>query len=121
MGLQIIYCINDSMSHCCHVTCELHAIKLMFLSFFLKVCVSSEVSIRSVLRMGAVKGEGALDGGWGWMIVVASFMAQFLSFGSPQSVGVLYPKWLSAFQEGKGMTAWVGSMVSGVALITSEY
>uniref|UniRef100_A0A9J7WUA6 Monocarboxylate transporter 9 n=1 Tax=Cyprinus carpio carpio TaxID=630221 RepID=A0A9J7WUA6_CYPCA len=69
--------------------------------------------------MGAVKGEGALDGGWGWMIVVASFMAQFLSFGSPQSVGVLYPKWLSAFQEGKGMTAWVGSMVSGVALITS--
>lgn len=109
----------------CHtavtVTCELHTIKLMFLSFFLKVCVSSEVSIRSVLRMVAVKGEGALDGGWGWMIVVASFMAQFLSFGSPQSVGVLYPKWLSAFQEGKGMTAWVGSMVSGVALITSEY
>ncbi|XP_067223582.1 monocarboxylate transporter 9a [Chanodichthys erythropterus] len=69
--------------------------------------------------MGAVKGEGALDGGWGWMIVLASFMAQFLSLGSPQSVGVLYPEWLSAFQEGKGMTAWVGSMVSGVALITS--
>ncbi|XP_042629797.1 monocarboxylate transporter 9-like [Cyprinus carpio] len=69
--------------------------------------------------MGAVKGEDALDGGWGWMIVLASFMAQFLSFGSPQSVGVLYPEWLSAFQEGKGMTAWVGSMVSGVALITS--
>ncbi|XP_073683401.1 monocarboxylate transporter 9a [Garra rufa] len=69
--------------------------------------------------MGAVKGEGALDGGWGWMIVVASFMAQFLSFGSPQSVGVLYPEWLSAFQEGKGMTAWVGSMVSGVALMSS--
>ncbi|XP_052001586.1 monocarboxylate transporter 9-like [Xyrauchen texanus] len=69
--------------------------------------------------MGAAEGEGALDGGWGWMIVVSSFMAQFLSFGSPQAVGVLYPKWLSAFQEGKGMTAWVGSIVSGVALITS--
>ncbi|XP_073783666.1 monocarboxylate transporter 9a isoform X2 [Danio rerio] len=69
--------------------------------------------------MAAVKSESTLDGGWGWMIVVASFMAQFLSFGSPQSVGVLYPEWLSAFQEGKGMTAWVGSMVSGVALITS--
>lgn len=69
--------------------------------------------------MGAVKGEGALDGGWGWMIVWVSFMAQLLSFGSPQSVGVLYPEWLIAFQEGKGMTAWVGSMVSGVSLITS--
>lgn len=83
--------------------------------------MSSEVSVRSLLRMGALKDEGALDGGWGWMIVLTSFMAQFLSLGSPQSVGVLYPEWLSAFQEGKGMTAWVGSMVSGVALITSEY
>ncbi|XP_030643299.1 monocarboxylate transporter 9a [Chanos chanos] len=46
-------------------------------------------------------------------------MAQFLAFGSPQSVGVLYPEWLSTFQEGKGMTAWVGSMVSGMALIAS--
>lgn len=107
------------MSHCCHcLMCELPII--MFHPFFLQTPVSSVVSVRSVLRMGAVKGEGALDGGWGWIIVVASFMAQFLSSGSPQSVGVLYPEWLSAFQEGKGMTAWVGSMVSGMALITSE-
>ncbi|KAG5855417.1 monocarboxylate transporter 9b [Anguilla rostrata] len=61
----------------------------------------------------------ALDGGWGWVIVVVSFMAQFLAYGSPQSVGVLYPEWLDAFQEGKGMTAWVGSLVSGVGLIAS--
>nr|XP_020460073.1 monocarboxylate transporter 9 [Monopterus albus]XP_020460080.1 monocarboxylate transporter 9 [Monopterus albus] len=60
-----------------------------------------------------------LDGGWGWAIVVASFMAQLLSYGSPQSVGVLYPEWLHAFQEGKGMTAWVGSLVAGVGLIAS--
>ncbi|XP_034537104.1 monocarboxylate transporter 9-like [Notolabrus celidotus] len=60
-----------------------------------------------------------LDGGWGWAIVVASFMAQLLAYGSPQSVGVLYPEWLQAFQEGKGMTAWVGSLVAGVGLIAS--
>lgn len=60
-----------------------------------------------------------LDGGWGWAIVVASFMAQLLAYGSPQSVGVLYPEWLHAFQEGKGMTAWVGSLVAGVGLIAS--
>lgn len=62
-----------------------------------------------------------LDGGWGWAIVVASFMAQLLAYGSPQSVGVLYPEWLHAFQESKGMTAWVGSLVAGVGLIASEY
>lgn len=60
-----------------------------------------------------------LDGGWGWAIVGASFMAQLLAYGSPQSVGVLYPEWLHAFQEGKGMTAWVGSLVAGVGLIAS--
>jgi MCP family monocarboxylic acid transporter-like MFS transporter 9 len=48
-------------------------------------------------------------------------MAQFLAYGSPQSVGILYPEWLHTFQEGKGMTAWVGSLVSGVGLIASEY
>ncbi|KAL6478361.1 hypothetical protein MHYP_G00141960 [Metynnis hypsauchen] len=61
----------------------------------------------------------SLDGGWSWVIVLTSFMAQLLAFGSPQAVGVLYPEWLTAFHEGKGMTAWVGSMVSGVALIAS--
>ncbi|KAL0964708.1 hypothetical protein UPYG_G00327870 [Umbra pygmaea] len=60
-----------------------------------------------------------LDGGWGWAIVAACFMAQLLAYGSPQSVGVLYPEWLTAFHEGKGMTAWVGSLVSGVGLIAS--
>ncbi|KAE8280770.1 Monocarboxylate transporter 9 [Larimichthys crocea] len=59
------------------------------------------------------------DGGWGWAIVGASFMAQLLAYGSPQSVGVLYPEWLHAFQEGKGVTAWVGSLVAGVGLIAS--
>ncbi|XP_056291075.1 monocarboxylate transporter 9-like [Pseudoliparis swirei] len=62
---------------------------------------------------------GVLDGGWGWVIVAASFMAQLLAYGSPQSVGVLYPEWLHAFQESKGMTAWVGSLVAGVGLLAS--
>uniref|UniRef100_A0A1A8PUH2 Solute carrier family 16 (Monocarboxylic acid transporters), member 9a n=1 Tax=Nothobranchius pienaari TaxID=704102 RepID=A0A1A8PUH2_9TELE len=60
-----------------------------------------------------------LDGGWGWAIVAASFMAQLLAYGSPQSVGVLYPEWLHTYQESKGMTAWVGSLVAGVGLIAS--
>ncbi|KAM9395874.1 monocarboxylate transporter 9-like isoform 2-T2 [Salvelinus alpinus] len=69
--------------------------------------------------MNLQSSKNVLDGGWGWVIVVACFMAQFLAYGSPQSVGVLYPQWLHAFQEGKGMTAWVGSLVSGVGLIAS--
>ncbi|TSS85094.1 Monocarboxylate transporter 9 [Bagarius yarrelli] len=51
-------------------------------------------------------------------IVFVSFMAQLLAFGSPQAAGVLYPEWLNTFQESKSTTAWVGSTVIGVGLIT---
>ncbi|XP_004583458.2 monocarboxylate transporter 9 [Ochotona princeps] len=59
------------------------------------------------------------DGGWGWVIVFVSFLTQFLCYGSPLAVGVLYIEWLDAFGEGKGKTAWVGSLASGVGLIAS--
>ncbi|XP_048194778.1 monocarboxylate transporter 9 isoform X2 [Perognathus longimembris pacificus] len=59
------------------------------------------------------------DGGWGWVIVAVSFFTQFLCYGSPLAVGVLYVEWLDAFGEGKGKTAWVGSLASGVGLLAS--
>ncbi|XP_056385873.1 monocarboxylate transporter 9 [Hyla sarda] len=59
------------------------------------------------------------DGGWGWIIVLASFFIQFLCYGSPLSVGVLYVEWLDVFDEGKGKTAWVGSLAAGVGLLAS--
>ncbi|XP_035255531.1 monocarboxylate transporter 9-like isoform X2 [Anguilla anguilla] len=63
--------------------------------------------------------DKAPDGGWGWVIVAASFASHFLAYGSPQSVGVLYPEWLATFHEGKGLTAWVGSVTWGAGLIAS--
>lgn len=59
------------------------------------------------------------DGGWGWVIVFVSFFTQFLCYGSPLAVGVLYIEWLDVFGEGKGKTAWVGSLASGVGLLAS--
>lgn len=61
------------------------------------------------------------DGGWGWVIVVVSFFTQFLCYGSPLAVGVLYLEWLDAFGEGKGKTAWVGSLANGIGLLASKY
>ncbi|XP_063291033.1 monocarboxylate transporter 9 isoform X1 [Pelobates fuscus] len=59
------------------------------------------------------------DGGWGWVIVTISFFIQFLCYGSPLSVGVLYVEWLDVFEEGKGKTAWVGSLAAGFGLLAS--
>lgn len=60
-----------------------------------------------------------LDGGWGWVIVTISFFVQFLAYGSPLSVGILYVEWLDIFKAGKGETAWVGSLAAGVGLLAS--
>ena len=60
------------------------------------------------------------DGGWGWVVVVVSFFTQFLCYGSPLAVGVLYLEWLDAFGEGKGKTAWVGSLANGIGLLASK-
>ncbi|XP_069467321.1 monocarboxylate transporter 9 [Ambystoma mexicanum] len=59
------------------------------------------------------------DGGWGWVIVTVSFFIQFLAYGSPLAVGVLYVEWLDIFKAGKGTTAWVGSLAAGVGLLAS--
>ncbi|XP_074814926.1 monocarboxylate transporter 9 isoform X3 [Natator depressus] len=60
------------------------------------------------------------DGGWGWVIVLVSFFTQFFCYGSPLAVGVLYLEWLDTFGEGKGKTAWIGSLASGVGLLASS-
>ncbi|XP_053306280.1 monocarboxylate transporter 9 [Spea bombifrons] len=59
------------------------------------------------------------DGGWGWVIVTISFFIQFLCYGSPLAVGILYVEWLDVFDEGKGKTAWVGSLAAGFGLLAS--
>ncbi|XP_043374961.1 monocarboxylate transporter 9 isoform X5 [Dermochelys coriacea] len=46
--------------------------------------------------------------------------SSFFCYGSPLAVGVLYLEWLDTFGEGKGKTAWIGSLASGVGLLASS-
>ncbi|XP_045459122.1 monocarboxylate transporter 13 [Melitaea cinxia] len=56
------------------------------------------------------------DGGWGWMIVFASFMIHVVTDGMTYSFGVFYAEFLTYFNEGKGKTAWIVSILVGVTL-----
>ena len=58
------------------------------------------------------------DGGWGWVIVAASFMAHFIADGCAFSFGIFFEEFLDVFQESKGETAIVGSLFLSVPLIT---
>jgi MFS family permease len=59
-----------------------------------------------------------VDGGWGWVVVFASFMCHLIADGCAFSFGVLYVELLDYFGESKGKTAWVGSLFVSIPLIT---
>ncbi|XP_012286973.1 monocarboxylate transporter 12 [Orussus abietinus] len=56
------------------------------------------------------------DGGWGWFVVFASFMIHLVSDGVMYSFGIFYLEFLYYFEEGKGKTAWIASLLVGVTL-----
>lgn len=59
----------------------------------------------------------APDGGWGWVIVLSSFVAHLVADGTAFAFGILYMEILRKFQEGSGKTAFIGSLYVSVPLL----
>ncbi|KAH3795789.1 hypothetical protein DPMN_149350 [Dreissena polymorpha] len=59
----------------------------------------------------------APDGGWGWVVVIAAFVLNFLIGGAVNTFGVLYVALLDLHRQGSGPTAWVGSMANAMGLL----
>ncbi|XP_066956739.1 uncharacterized protein [Macrobrachium rosenbergii] len=59
----------------------------------------------------------APDGGWGWVIVAASFMVHCIADGVTMSFGVLFVELLNYFSVGKSLTSWVGSLFMAIPLL----
>jgi hypothetical protein len=62
----------------------------------------------------------APDGGWGWVIVVASFILQALSVGIAYTFGVIYVKLLEFFKDSQSSTAWIGSIQPALLYLVCE-
>ena len=60
------------------------------------------------------------DGGWGWMVVIATFVSNLIVDGVAYTFGIIMPELIDYFASSKGKTALVGSMVSGVYLIVGN-
>lgn len=58
------------------------------------------------------------DGGWGWVVVAASFMVNLIADGITFSFGVIYVEFLNYFGEGKSKTAWIGSLFMAMPLLS---
>jgi len=60
------------------------------------------------------------DGGWGWMVVAATFVSNLIVDGVAYTFGIIMPELIAYFDASKGKTALVGSMIPGVYLIVGE-
>ncbi|CAH1953803.1 unnamed protein product [Acanthoscelides obtectus] len=56
------------------------------------------------------------DGGYGWVVVFASFMCNMIVDGIAYTFGVFLGEMVAYYDESKGKTAWVGSLLSGMYL-----
>lgn len=62
--------------------------------------------------------QKALDGGYGWVIVFASFIINMIADGISFSFGVFNVEFLKYFGDSKGKTAWIGSIFMAVPLLS---
>lgn len=80
-------------------------------------CVSPDDDGYSICDFGIPQPP---DGGYGWVIVFASFMCNMIVDGIAYTFGVFLTDLAEYFGEGKGTTAWVGSLLSGMYLCAGE-
>jgi len=54
------------------------------------------------------------DGGWGWVVVFASFMCNFIVDGIATSFGVILAPIIGSFDSNRSTVSWIGSLLIGV-------
>nr|XP_018903102.1 PREDICTED: uncharacterized protein LOC109034428 [Bemisia tabaci]XP_018903103.1 PREDICTED: uncharacterized protein LOC109034428 [Bemisia tabaci]XP_018903104.1 PREDICTED: uncharacterized protein LOC109034428 [Bemisia tabaci]XP_018903105.1 PREDICTED: uncharacterized protein LOC109034428 [Bemisia tabaci] len=58
------------------------------------------------------------DGGWGWVVVFASFVVNLIADGVTFSFGVIFIEFVEYFNESNSKTAWIGSMFMAMPLLS---
>ncbi|XP_020773888.2 monocarboxylate transporter 6 [Boleophthalmus pectinirostris] len=62
----------------------------------------------------AVTGDGAPDGGWGWVVLTATILVLALTLAFPSCVGIFYTDLQMEFHATNSETSWVPSIMTSV-------
>ncbi|OWF35485.1 monocarboxylate transporter 12-like [Mizuhopecten yessoensis] len=65
----------------------------------------------------AIKMSKSLDGRWGWVVTLSSFMLNFLVDGVCYTVGVFFPVFLKHFGGSKAKTMLLSSVINGLSFL----
>lgn len=61
------------------------------------------------------------DGGWGWVVVGAMFMASALVFGLLRSLGVFFVEFVQYFDRSAQAVSWITSIAVAIQQLISEH
>lgn len=61
------------------------------------------------------------DGGWGWLVVIASFICNMIVDGVCFSFGIVSPEFQKTFGVNHEKVGWVGSSLAGCYLLVGMY
>ncbi|XP_019646549.1 PREDICTED: monocarboxylate transporter 12-like [Branchiostoma belcheri] len=59
------------------------------------------------------------DGGWGWVVVLSTFLVHVIALGSVKSLGVFYAEFRKVFHESAGNTSFISSVFVAIVLMCS--
>lgn len=57
------------------------------------------------------------DGGWGWLVALAGFLANSLTYGILRCLGILFEDLMEAFDASAAQVSWV----TAIALATEQF
>ena len=60
------------------------------------------------------------EGGWGWVVLIALFAAEFVVYGNIKALGVFAETISSEFETDLWLTGWVISMSLAVQYLTGK-
>ena len=60
------------------------------------------------------------DGGWGWMIVLCSFVLHAIIAGVTNSLGVFLIVFIEEFDAGRGDVGWISSLMTGMTFCSGK-
>ena len=60
------------------------------------------------------------DGGWGWVVVLSSFLIHFIVGGICYSFGIFLSPLVENFESDRGTVVWASSLASGIGMLEGK-
>lgn len=86
-------------------TSHFQVLQLSFQEFIRKIAIMGKNTKEIDKIQVEVRVRSVPDGGWGWLVCLAGFIAQCVVLGIQNNTGIIYKALLEKFKQSKGETS----------------